>query len=163
MANNFDFQISFPDMGDFIRELEMMPDAADNHIGDAIIEYGMLLEEGSRALAPYDSGDLVNSLQFKSLQRMAGRIEGAVGSEIAYAMRTHEAPDTPGTRDKYDNGVKFERYYLNGKGRRTHRKPAWRGQRAGRKYLERAAVATEKDFEELMNEAYEKTIRGRRG
>lgn len=163
MANGFEFRIEVPGIDDLLADLDRMPEDLEANLTDAMTEYGLLLEEGARELVHYDGGDLLTSLEFKPLKKLNGAIEGAVGSELQYAMRRHEEPYRPGTHDKYDNGVKFVKYYLNGRGRRTLRKPNWRGLKPGRKFLERASVATEEDFAEIMGEAYDKTLRGRGG
>lgn len=159
--DGFDFRIDIDGLDDLLDELAQMPDDLSENLREGMTEYGLLLEEGARELVHYDGGDLETSLEFQGLKVNGDSLEGAVGSESKYALRRHEEPYKPGTRDKYDNGVKFVRYYLNGRGRETHKKPKWRGLPAGRKFLERAMTATEKDFDEILYEVHEKTIRGR--
>ena len=158
MAKGFQFDF---DVDQMAKEFGEMAAGADKIIDGGMSEYGMLFEEAGKALAPQDSGDLVTSIEFQGLKTVNGERQGSVGSELEYALRRHEDPYKPGTRDKYDNGVKFEKYYLNGRGRRTHRKPGFRGQKAGRKYLERAQVAISKDHEDIMKQTLEAVLRGR--
>lgn len=154
------FGIDF-DIDKVIEDFGGMAGDVDKNVDKGLSEYGMVFEEAGKALAPYDSGDLVTSIQFQGLKTVSGARQGSVGSDLEYALRRHEEPYKPGTRDKYDNGVKFERYYLNGRGRRTHRRPGFRGQKAGRKYLERAQVATEKDHFDIMKQTLEAVLKGR--
>lgn len=160
---NFAFAIDFSGLEDFVRELG--GDAKrdfDNHLEDGMKEYGSLLEEGGQALAGYDGGDLETSIQFDRFERSGNAMEGSVGSDLEYAWRRHEEEYREGEFDKYDAGVKYEEYYVDGRGEETREKDrtAWRGLPAGRKYLERAMVATEDDFNEIMGEVYDKTLRG---
>src|SRR5699024_11433648 len=45
------------------------------------------------------------------------------------------------------------------KGRGTHRKPAWRGYKPGRKYLENTVKAIEPDFDTMTAHALERMLR----
>ncbi|MDQ0427677.1 hypothetical protein QOZ98_000502 [Planomicrobium stackebrandtii] len=155
---NFNFDLD--GLADFEDKLKDMEKEFVRNVETGMREYSMLAEEGSRSLAPRDSGDLESSIHATLPVWVGDRIESSVGSNLSYALSVHERPQVPGTRDKYDNGVKFERYYLNGKGRRTFRKANWRGLKAGRKFIERAVVATEEEYEQIMAEALEKTLGG---
>ena len=162
MANNgFNLSVEIPGLAEFVDNLELMETSFYDNLEEGVKEYGSLLEEGGQALAPYDGGELETSIQFKDFRHVGNRMEGAVGSDLKYALRRHEDPYKEGTRDKYDAGVKFEEYYTDGRGQETILRPGWRGQKAGRKYLERAVDASETDFNEIMGEVYEKTFRGR--
>lgn len=154
------FGIDF-DIDKVIEDFGGMAADVDKNIDNGLSEYGMLYEEAGKALAPYDSGDLVTSIQFQGLKTVNGERQGSIGSDLEYALAVHERPYVPGTRDKYDNGVKFERYYLNGRGRRTHRRPGYRGQKAGRKYIERAEQVISKDHEDIMKATLEAVLKGR--
>lgn len=156
------FYLEWHGLDEFIEDLEVMEREFDKNVEKGMAKYGMLAEDGSRALAPKDSGELEISINFKKPHREGGNIVVEGGSNSVYALRRHEEPYRYGIHDKYDNGVKYPNYYVYGKGRRTLQKPAWRGEKPGRKYMERAIVATEKDFAKIMADALEQTLRGRR-
>ena len=162
MANGFGFQIDIRGLADMEQQLEGMTEDFERNLSDSMNEYGMLLEEGARSLSHRDGGQLEASIDFYSLTKKGGVMEGSVGSDLKYALKRHEDPYKLGTtRDKYDAGVKETDYYVDGLGRRTRQQPAWRGLKPGRKYVERAVVATEDEFEEILAEALDKTLRGR--
>lgn len=160
VARGIGFDIQF-DVEGMIEDFKKLAASADETIDAGLSEYGMLSEEAGKALAPYDSGDLVTSIQFQGLKTANGERQGSVGSDLEYALRRHEEPYRMGTHDKYDNGVKFEKYYVNGRGRRTHRRPGFRGQKAGRKYLERSQALLEPDHLDIMQQTLEAILRGR--
>lgn len=156
------FSLVWDGLDEFIEDLEGMERDFENNVKKGMGKYGSLAEEGSKALSPRDSGDLESSIHFDRPKNQGGSIVVEGGSNLHYALRQHEAPERTGVRDKNDAGVKEAGYYVDGRGRRTRQKPAWRGQQAGRKYVERAIVATEKGFEKIMANALEQTLRGRR-
>lgn len=162
MADGFGFQIDIQGLADMEQQLEGMTDDFERNLSDGMNEYGMLLEEGARSLSHRDGGQLESSIDFYSLTKNGGVMEGSVGSDLKYALKRHEEPYKIGTtHNKYDAGVKEVDYYVDSLGRRTRQQPAWRGLKPGRKYVERAVVATEEDFEEVLAEALDKTLRGR--
>lgn len=145
-----------------LNELDAMLEGIEENV-DAIVEeeyqkYGLLVEEGTQALVHHDEGDLEASVN-SSTSNKDGLIETVVGSNMKYALRRHEQPYRLGTHPKYDNGTKFERYYLNGRGRRTLLKPKWRGYKPGRKYLKNAVKATEPEYDDT-NERILRRITG---
>lgn len=160
MGRGISFKID-SDIDKIAEEFGKLAAGADRHVDAGLKEYGLLLEEAAKELAPQDTGDLVTSIQFSGLKTVGGERQGSVGSDLSYALAAHERPDTPGTRNKYDNGVKFERYYLNGRGRRTHRKAGFRGQKAGRKYLERAEPLISNDHLQIMEDILKNILGGR--
>lgn len=157
--NGFQIEIEIGGLDDFINELERGPETFERNVEANMQDYGMLLEEGASALAPYDGGDLETSIQFNRFVKSARSMVGEVGSDLKYAMKQHEMPVRRGEHPKYDNGIRIDSYYTDGRGQETILKGRWRGLEPGRKYLERAMVATEGDFEDLMDDAYEKTLR----
>lgn len=126
-------------------------------------KFGLLVEEGAKALAPHDEGDLEDSISFDPAKQVGNDIIVEGGSNSPYALIRHEAPYKMGTRDKYDNGAKFPRYYLNGRGRRTLTKSSWRGFKPGRKYLQNAVIATETDYDKMNERIQERVINSKRG
>lgn len=155
---NFNFDLD--GLAEFENNLKDMEKDFMRNVETGMREYSMLAEEGSKSLAPRDSGDLETSIQSQPVAWKGDVIEGSVGSNLSYALRRHEAPERLGERDKYDNGVREADYYKDGKGRRTRQKTTWRGQMPGRKYIERAVVATEEEYEMIMAEALERTLGG---
>ncbi|MCK1982229.1 MULTISPECIES: HK97 gp10 family phage protein [Peribacillus] len=123
-------------------------------------KYGLLVEEGTKALAPKDTGDLEQSINFGPATREGGLIVVEGGSNLEYALRRHEEPSKMGIRDKFDNGAKFDNYYIAGKGRKTLRKPTWRGYKAGRKFLQNAINATEEDYNKMNERILERLLGG---
>ncbi|QFG05772.1 putative tail protein [Bacillus phage 055SW001] len=124
-------------------------------------KYGLLLEEGGKALAPEDSGDLAASIRFSGIRMSGSGLEGDVGTNLVYALRRHEEPYRRGSYPKYERGSKFPNYYVNGRGATTRRK-SWKGYPAGRKYLANAMKATEDYYNEMLERILERTINGRR-
>lgn len=122
--------------------------------------YATLVETGGTALAQRFSGELEESIKASAAAIENGMVVSSVGSNLVYAWIRHEQPYRPGTHDMYDRGVRFEKYYLNGRGRRTHNKAKWRGQVPGRKYLERAVTVTEGDFEAIFLRALDDLLGG---
>lgn len=160
VSRNGVIQVEWDGLDNFVKKLDKLEKKLMDEIEEEMKIYSLLVETGARALAFRFSGDLEESIVSEPIKRRGNIVIGAVGSNLVYAWIRHEAPYTPGTRDMYDNGVKFSKYYLNGRGRRTHRKAKWRGEIPGRKYLERAVVRTEDDFEEAMARAMERALEG---
>jgi hypothetical protein len=127
---------------------------------DEYKKFGLLLEEGAKALAPEDEGDLVDSLNFTGLKVLPNGVEGEVGSNLVYALRRHEEPYRAGSFPKYQRGGKFPDYYEDGRGLTTRAKGSWRGFPAGRKYLENAVKATEEYYNEMLQRILERAVRG---
>lgn len=160
MANKDDISIVWEGLKEFSSELDGMTKEFEKNLLDAMTEYLKLVEGGAGDLAPKDSGDLEISIVTKGPYVEGDRVVGEVGSNSKYAFERHERPYSSGVRDKVDNGVTFKDYYVDGRGRRTREKPNWRGQKPGRKYLERAVVLTEDDYEKIMADALERTLGG---
>lgn len=154
--------VDLSDFDKFRLELEDMRKNFLHNVAQKMWTYDMLVEEGSRALAPRDGGDLESSIKAEATKIEGDRVIGSVGSNLEYALRVHEEPGRRGRFPKYDAGVKEDDYYQDGLGRRTRQKSAWRGELPGRKYLERAVVATEDDFDRFMAESLERTLKGDR-
>lgn len=160
VSRGLNFNFNMDGLAEFENSLKDMEKDFKRNVEVGMREYSLLAEEGSKSLAPRDSGDLEASIQAGPIAWKGDTVESSVGSNLSYALRRHEAPDKSGERDKYDNGVKEEGYYADGKGRRTRQKATWRGQMPGRKYIERAVVATEEEYEQIMAEALSKTLGG---
>lgn len=157
-SNSFRIDIELP-IRRFEEDLTGMENAFMQNLVKHSTDYGMLFEEGSRALAPRDGGDLESSIQFDPLQISGTTVSGSITAYSEYAWRRHEEPYTEGLRDKYDNGVKEEDYYEDGRGRRTRDKTPWRGEEAGRKYMSRVADLTKDDYDKAMDRVVDDTLR----
>lgn len=138
-----------------------MPEDFERILIQEYTEYGMLVEEGTKALAPHDEGNLEDNINFERAKREGTgvSVEGGV-SNVEYAVIRHEAPYRGGRGPKYDDGAKYPNYYIMGRGARTRSKPSWRGYVPGRKFLDNAITATEQDFIEMNKRALDRTLRG---
>lgn len=152
MARNDEFfRIEWQGIDELIDYFDRMEKDFERILIDEYTKFGMLVEEGTKALAPHDEGGLEDSISFDKAKRVGNAIMIEGGSNLKYAIRRHEEPYRGGTHPKYDNGSKFPSYYQTGRGAGTRGKPAWRGYKPGRKYLQNAINATEKDYDK-MNE-----------
>ena len=122
-------------------------------------KYGMLLEEGTKALAPVDEGNLEDSINFIT-KREGNSIVIEGGSNLEYALRRHEEPYRMGKHPKYDNGSKFPDYYKDGRGRETRAKGTWRGMQSGRKFLTNAVILTEEDWNTMNRRIIQRLFGG---
>lgn len=141
--------------------LESMGPRMKRNVTKGMNNYNGLAEEGSRALAPHDEGDLEISIQAVDPTWEGDVIMGGVASSSKYALRRHEEPGRQGKRPKYDNGVRFDEYYEDGLGKETRSRPSWRGEMPGRKYMDRAIGASENELESEMANALDETLGGR--
>lgn len=153
MANNDDFiRLEWDGFDEFDELLEGLEKEFEEAVIDEYTNYGLLVEEGAKALAGKDRGELESSINFgKATKKFGNKIVVEGGSNLKYALRRHEEPYRMGVHDKHDNGTLFENYYVGGRGRKTLQKPSWRGYKPGRKFLQNAITATEKDYDK-MNE-----------
>ncbi len=126
-------------------------------------KFGLLVEEGAKALAPHDEGDLEDSISADPAKQSGDAITVEIGASAEHALIRHEAPYKKGSRDKYDNGAKFPHYYVDGRGQRTRTKSSWRGFQPGRKYLQNAVTAVEPDYDKMNQRIQERVINGKRG
>lgn len=118
---------------------------------DEMTKFGLTVEETAKALAPRDSGDLEDSIT-ASVAEMRGTIfEVIVGTNLEYALRVHEQPERTGVYPKYERGVKYDDYYVNGDGQNTRSKKSVKGYKPGRKYMTNAVLASEDDWNEMCN------------
>jgi hypothetical protein len=149
---------------DGIKELEEYFDKFEENFEQILIEeytkYGMLVEEGTKALVHHDEGDLEGSISFDRAKREGNTVVVEGGSNLSYALRRHEEPYRMGTFPKYENGSKFPNYYLYGRGRGTLTKPKWRGYKPGRKFLQNAINATKRDYDKMNERILERTLDG---
>lgn len=151
---------------DGIEELTRMMDQMDEQMEQIMIEeytrFGLLAEEGARALAPKDKGDMTDTINSDRARKDGQGVFVEVGVGSVYGIYQHEKRLRPGNHPKYDRGAKFPDYYQNGYGQKTRSKPAWRGERPGRKYLERTVNLIETDFDEMNDRILARIMEGRR-
>lgn len=133
--------------------IENMLDAAD--------EVLLNTEGDAKALAPRDSGDLERSIVSTQAKLSGGRISGKVGSNSVYALRRHEEQPRRGSYHKYEDGVRYDNYYFNGRGELTRVKPAVYGQAPGRKYLSRASNLNQDNWKNNLADAIRQTYGGK--
>lgn len=143
------FRLEWNGLDGLEKLLKRAGDEFENIVVEEMTKYGMLVEEGTKALAPHDTGDMEDTISFDRAKKQGNAIVVEGGASSKYAVIRHEAPYSSGSRDKYDNGAKFPNYYINGRGAGTRGKASWRGQMPGRKYMVRAIQATEKDYEKM--------------
>lgn len=117
-------------------------------------------EADSKALAPRDSGRLEQSIQASRAHYANDTISGSVGSNLVYALRRHEEHERMGSYDKYEDGVRYEGYYFNGRGEMTRAKPSISGFKPGRKYLENGATLNEGNWRNNLADAINDTFKG---
>lgn len=153
------FRTEWEGLAELEQYFETMEEAFLSILKDEFTKYGLLLEEGGKALAPEDDGDLAASINFSGLNVTSEGVEGSVGTNLVYALRRHEEPYRLGKFPKYSRGAKFPDYYHNGRGVTTRGK-SWRGYPAGRKYLANAVLATEEYYQEMLQRILERTLNG---
>lgn len=164
MANNDDFiQIEWDGLAELEEMFKEMGAAIDEIAMQEYTKYGLLVEEGAKALAFKDRGELEQSINFDRARKEGNLIVVQGGTNLKSALRLHESPYKPGVRSKYDSGALFERYYNNGRGEKTRAKSAWRGYQPGRKFLSNAVLATETEFDETNDRILKRVLEGERG
>lgn len=159
MANSeFDFEIE--GLSTFIEEIKQMDSRAEDIIIDELSKFGLTVEEGARALVQHDHGELEHSINFDRAVKEGNDYVVHGGSNSEYALRRHEEPYRMGVYDKYEEGRKDPDFYINGRGRKTHRKPSWRGYKPGRKYLDNAVKALEPDWDTINDRILKRILEG---
>ncbi|MBP3950338.1 HK97 gp10 family phage protein [Bacillus suaedae] len=157
MGKDLFFNIEWEGLEELDEEFAKMESRFREILVEEYTQYGLLVEEGAKSLVHHDQGDLEDSIHFNKAEVTGDEVIVQGGSNLKYALKRHEAPYRMGVHDKYDNGAKFPNYYVGGRGRGTHAKPSWRGYKPGRKYLENAIKATEKDFDKMNTRILKRT------
>lgn len=156
---NFQFQLTSPD--DLNRILNLMERDVQKIIKQEYNKYGLLVEQGTKALIHHDRGDLEDSVHTIPAYKRGQNIVTEVVVNGKQALYLHDRVEPNyGYRPKYENGSKFPRYYKNGLGLRTRTKPGFRGEKPGRKYLKRAVDVTRQDFDEMNQRAIRRITEG---
>ncbi|WP_144559557.1 HK97 gp10 family phage protein [Shouchella miscanthi] len=160
MARRDFMSVQWRGLKELEKEFKAMPKRFERAAIQELGKYSALLEEGAKALVHHDEGDLEDSISFDPPKKKGQGFEFEGGSSSKYALVRHYQPYRMGVHDKMPG----DNYYVGGRGRRTHNKPAWRGERAGRLYLERAIRVTDKDFQRTGERILERTMdrRGRK-
>ncbi|MCI2770692.1 HK97 gp10 family phage protein [Staphylococcus warneri] len=117
-------------------------------------------EDDSKALSPRDNGRLENSINASKATYVDGYVSGNVGSNLVYALRRHEEEPRKGTYNKYEDGVKYVDYYINGRGEVTRAKTNVKGISPGRKYLYNASLLNTLNWRNNIAEAITDTFKG---
>lgn len=161
MAKKF-IELEWDGLSELEDLLDDMEDNLEKMVKAEYTDFGGLVEEAVRSLMPRDESDLEGSYNVSPAKVQGNEISIEGGSNSEYALRRHEEPYRSGTHPKYDNGAKYPGYYVNGRGARTRSKPGFRGEKAGRKYQERAVKLIEKDFDKMNKDIMERVTKGRR-
>lgn len=150
---------------DAIKRMEAQLSNSKNVLIDNMLEAAddvlMDTEGTAQSLAPRDSGHLERTILSSNAKHMAGKISGSVGSNSVYALRRHEEAPRRGTYHKYEDGVRYDNYYFNGRGERTRAKPKVAGFQAGRKYLSNAAELNRDNWRNELSDAVSRTYGGK--
>jgi Bacteriophage HK97-gp10, putative tail-component len=154
------FNIEWEGLGELEEFFRKAPERFEKILLEELTKFGLLVEEGTKALAPKDTGDLEASINFGPAKKEGQTFVVDGGTNLKYAIKVHERPGRTGSFPKYDDGAKFPNYYEGGLGRRTRLKPNWRGERPGRKYMQRAINLSEEDWELMMARVYERLMAG---
>lgn len=157
MAKN-NFGIEFVGLDKYIKDLKTMEKQTTKVIAQEYTKYGSLVEKGAKALVHHDGGELEDHTNFDKARIEGSSVVVEGGSNLKYALRRHEEPYRPGVHDKYENGRFSPGYYVNGRGEGTRGKPPWRGYEPGRKFLENAIKATEKDYNKTNDRAIDRIL-----
>lgn len=150
------FSMEWEGLDEFRDILDTMEKEAENIIMEEMTKFGMLAEEGTKALVHHDEGTLEDSINFDKAKKVNGQITVEGGSNVIYALRRHEEPYRPGVHPK---GLD-KSYYVYGRGRGTRGKDEWRGYKPGRKFMENAIKAIEPDYDEMNKRALERILKG---
>lgn len=160
LANDDFIRIEWVGLTEFEELIDGMEEEFERIALQEYSKYGLLVEEGTKALVFHDEGDLEASINFGPAKKEGKSIVVEGGTNMVYALKLHEKPYGNKTHNKYENRSVFEDYYVNGKGERTRAKPSWRGYKPGRKYLQNAVNATEKDFDKMNERILKRFIDG---
>lgn len=149
---------------DGLKELEEYFNTMDERFiricTEEMTAFGLTAEAMAKALAPRDSGDLEDSIT-ASVAELRGTIfEVIVGTNLDYALRVHEQPERKGVYPKYERGVKYDNYYMNGDGEETRNKKSVKGYKPGRKYMTNAVLASEDDWNEMCQRIITRVLEG---
>lgn len=148
MANEL-FSIEWQGLKELEQSLSKMESEMDKIFIEEMTKFGMLAEEGTKALVHHDEGTLEDSINFDRAKREGTEFVVRGGSNSDYALRRHEEPPRTGVHDKYKKGARIKGFYVNGRGQGTLGKPRWRRYKPGRKYLEKAIKAIEPDYNKM--------------
>lgn len=158
MAKGVVFEIEWKGLDEFSKMLENMDKNTEKIIMEEMTKFGMLAEEGTKALVHHDESDLEGSINFDKAKKEGRNIVVRGGTNNEYALRRHEEPYRMGVYHKYKDGKKWPNFYVDGRGQGTRAKPNWRGYQPGRKYMENAIKAIEPDYNKMNARALERIL-----
>lgn len=139
----FEFDDTFEEMKQYIKSFK---ERFDKIVKEELYKFGIHVESIAKELAPVDSGDLEESITSSKVLFEGNEFYITIGTNNEYALRRHEEPESSVNRPKYERGVKYDNYYIKGRGEKTRKKPKVKGFKAGRKYLTNAVKATEDEW-----------------
>lgn len=137
MAKDDVFGIEWQGLDEFADILDKMDEQAEKIIMEEMTKFGMLAEEGTKALVHHDEGALEDSISFDEAVLEGETIVVRGGSNLHYALIRHEEP---------------------GRGPGTLGKPRWRRYLPGPKYMEKAIKAIERDYDKMNTRALERIL-----
>lgn len=159
--NGINFNLSWSGTNEIRRAIKKMDVMAERVLKEEYSKHALFVEQATKSLAHHDRGDLEDSIHSQPARRTGKGITSEVYVNSDYAIYLHESvPKKYGYRPKYENGSKFPKYYKNGLGLRTRTKPGFRGEKPGRKFLDRAVKLSEKDFDEMNKRAIRRITEG---
>lgn len=142
----FEFDDTFEEMKQYFKSFR---ERFDEIVKEELQKFGIQVESVAKELAPVDSGDLENSITTSKVLFEGNEFYITIGTNNEYALRRHEEPESSVNRPKYKRGVKYDNYYIKGRGEKTRNKPNVKGFKPGRKYLTNAVKATEEEWNTL--------------
>lgn len=148
------------DFDNMAKAFRKSAESIDNVVYQEVGLFGQQILGDAKGLAPSDSGDLQDSLTMSDIVKESGNYEIVIGSPLKYATRRHEEPYRKGYHDKYQKGVKYAKYYFNGRGEKTREKPNIDGRKPGRKYLENAFLINQKNVSKLEKRIMARILNG---
>lgn len=148
MADEF-FRIEWEGLDELKTYFKQMDNKFKRICMEELTDFGLKVEDAAKALAPLDTGDLEDSIT-ASIAELKGTVfEVIIGTNLEYALRVHEQPESSGIRDKYERGVKYEGYYVDGKGENTRNKSNLGAFEPGPKYLQNAVTYNEENWNKM--------------
>lgn len=158
MAEEF-FRIEWEGIDELKTYFRQMDDKFKRICMEELTDLGLSVEEAAKALAPRDTGDLEDSITASVAELKGTVFEVIIGTNLEYALRVHEQPESSGIRDKYERGVKYEGYYVDGKGEETRNKPKLGGFEPGPKYLQNAMTYSEPKWNEMCARVIDRMLK----
>lgn len=148
------FSLEWEGLDEFNELLGKMEKEHEAIIVKELTDFGQDVETGTKALVHHDEGNLEDSINFGKARKRGSTYEVTGGSNLKYALRRHEQPYSKRVYDK----IPGDKFYQYGRGWGTRNKPNWRGYAPGRKFMENAINALEKDYNAMNTRVLEKIM-----